>query len=43
MTAAMVAGVVSPVAAAGKTFPDVQPGSWSAEYIDYLVAKSNRR
>ncbi|MGG0231559.1 S-layer homology domain-containing protein [Bacillus tropicus] len=38
MTAAMVAGVVSPVAA-GKTFPDVQPGSWSAEYIDYLVAK----
>ena len=42
MTAAMVAGVVSPVAA-GKTFPDVQPGSWSAEYIDYLVAKSNRR
>ncbi|HFU7089592.1 TPA: S-layer homology domain-containing protein [Bacillus cereus] len=39
MTAAMVAGVVSPVAAAGKTFPDVQPGSWSAEYIDYLVAK----
>ncbi|MDM5237849.1 S-layer homology domain-containing protein [Bacillus cereus] len=39
MTAAMVAGVVSPVAAAGKTFPDVDPGSWSAEYIDYLVAK----
>ncbi|MFU2032374.1 S-layer homology domain-containing protein [Bacillus wiedmannii] len=39
MTAAMVAGVVSPVAAAGKSFPDVQPGSWSAEYIDYLVAK----
>ncbi|MFK4312408.1 hypothetical protein ABH963_002322 [Bacillus sp. RC55] len=39
MTAAMVAGVVSPVAAAGKTFPDVEPGSWSAEYIDYLVAK----
>ncbi|PFZ32059.1 S-layer protein, partial [Bacillus wiedmannii] len=29
----------SPVAAAGKSFPDVQPGSWSAEYIDYLVAK----
>ena len=25
MTAAMVAGVVSPVAAAGKSFPDVQP------------------
>ncbi|AUD24456.1 TPA: S-layer homology domain-containing protein [Bacillus cereus] len=39
MTAAMVAGVVSPVAAAGKSFPDVQTGSWSAEYIDYLVAK----
>ncbi|MDR4985991.1 S-layer homology domain-containing protein [Bacillus cereus] len=39
MTAAMVAGVVSPVAAAGKSFPDVDPGSWSAEYIDYLVAK----
>ncbi|WP_144613143.1 S-layer homology domain-containing protein [Bacillus cereus] len=39
MTAAMVAGVVSPVAAAGKSFPDVEPGSWSAEYIDYLVAK----
>ncbi|MGG0111382.1 S-layer homology domain-containing protein, partial [Bacillus tropicus] len=39
MTAAMVAGVVSPVAAAGKSFPDVPAGSWSAEYIDYLVAK----
>ncbi|MGG5739974.1 MULTISPECIES: S-layer homology domain-containing protein [Bacillus cereus group] len=38
MTAAMVAGVVSSVAA-GKTFSDVQPGSWSEEYINYLVAK----
>ena len=29
MTAAMVAGVVSPVAAAGKTFPDVPAGHWA--------------
>ncbi|RKF44193.1 S-layer protein [Bacillus wiedmannii] len=38
MTAAMVAGVVSPVAAAGKTFPDVD-GHWSKESVYYLVDK----
>ncbi|GAB6469791.1 S-layer homology domain-containing protein [Bacillus paranthracis] len=38
MTAAMVAGVVSPVAAAGKTFPDVD-GHWSKESVYYLVEK----
>ncbi len=39
MTAAMVAGVVSPVAAAGKSFPDVPSNHWAAESIDYLVGK----
>ncbi|EMY8535853.1 S-layer homology domain-containing protein [Bacillus cereus group sp. TH43LC] len=39
MTAAMVAGVVSPVAAAGKTFPDVPAGHWAEESINYLVDK----
>ena len=39
MTAAMVAGVVSPVAAAGKTFPDVD-GHWSKESVYYLVEKA---
>ncbi|MGH0951459.1 hypothetical protein [Bacillus mycoides] len=29
MTAAMVAGVVSPVAAAGKSFPDVPADHWA--------------
>ncbi|HGH7176714.1 TPA: S-layer homology domain-containing protein [Bacillus wiedmannii] len=38
MTAAMVAGVVSPVAAAGKTFPDVE-NHWSKESVYYLVEK----
>lgn len=39
MTAAMVAGVVSPVAAAGKTFPDVPAGHWAEGSISYLVDK----
>lgn len=39
MTAAMVAGVVSPAAAAGKTFPDVPADHWAVDSIDYLVAK----
>lgn len=39
MTAAMVAGVVSPVAAAGKKFPDVPADHWAAGSIDYLVGK----
>ncbi|MGZ7147372.1 S-layer homology domain-containing protein [Bacillus sp. BC08] len=39
MTAAMVAGVVSPVAAAGKTFPDVPEKFWGEESINYLVEK----
>lgn len=39
MTAAMVAGVVSPVAAAGKTFPDVPSDHWAAESIYYLADK----
>ncbi|WP_270607223.1 S-layer homology domain-containing protein [Bacillus mobilis] len=38
MTAAMVAGIVSPVAAAGKTFPDVE-NHWSKESVYYLVEK----
>ncbi|EOV9528818.1 S-layer homology domain-containing protein [Bacillus cytotoxicus] len=38
MTAAMVAGVVSPVAAAGKTFPDVEK-HWSKDSVYYLVEK----
>ena len=39
MTAAMVAGVVSPVAAAGKSFPDIPAGHWAEESINYLVDK----
>ncbi|MDM5192295.1 S-layer homology domain-containing protein [Bacillus hominis] len=39
MTAAMVAGVVSPVAAAGKTFPDVPAKFWAEDSINYLVEK----
>ncbi|KWU53053.1 S-layer protein [Bacillus mycoides] len=39
MTAAMVAGVVSPVAAAGKTFPDVPAGHWGIDSINYLTEK----
>ncbi|MFQ6177841.1 S-layer protein EA1 [Bacillus paranthracis] len=39
MTAAMVAGVVSPIAAAGKSFPDVPAGHWAEESINYLVDK----
>ncbi|PGV59839.1 S-layer protein [Bacillus cereus] len=39
MTAAMVAGVVSPVAAAGKSFPDVPAGDWAEASINYLVEK----
>ncbi|EEL89317.1 S-layer protein [Bacillus cereus] len=39
MTAAMVAGVVSPVAAAGKSFPDVPAGDWAEDSINYLVGK----
>ncbi|HDR4604140.1 S-layer protein EA1 [Bacillus cereus] len=39
MTAAMVAGVVSPVAAAGKSFPDVPAGHWAEGSINYLVDK----
>ncbi|SME18723.1 S-layer protein precursor [Bacillus mobilis] len=39
MTAAMVAGVVSPVAAAGKSFPDVPAGHWGLDSINYLVDK----
>ncbi|MGH0927753.1 S-layer homology domain-containing protein [Bacillus pacificus] len=39
MTAAMVAGVVSPVAAAGKSFPDVPANHWGLESINYLVDK----
>nr|WP_144505671.1 S-layer homology domain-containing protein [Bacillus mycoides] len=39
MTAAMVAGVVSPVAAAGKTFPDVPAKHWAEDSINYLVEK----
>ena len=38
MTAAMVAGVVSPVAA-GKTFPDVPAKFWAEDSINYLVEK----
>ncbi|PGZ45819.1 S-layer protein [Bacillus anthracis] len=38
MTAAMVAGVVSPVAA-GKSFPDVPAGHWAEDSINYLVDK----
>ncbi|GAB6562405.1 S-layer homology domain-containing protein [Bacillus mobilis] len=38
MTAAMVAGIVSPVAAAGKTFPDVE-NHWSKDSVYYLVEK----
>ncbi|WP_277926658.1 MULTISPECIES: S-layer homology domain-containing protein [unclassified Bacillus cereus group] len=37
MATAMVAGVVTPVAAAGKTFPDVP--SWAANSVNYLVEK----
>ncbi|RWS39140.1 S-layer homology domain-containing protein [Bacillus mycoides] len=39
MTAAMVAGVVSPVAAAGKSFPDVPANHWALDSINYLVDK----
>ncbi|TBX54768.1 S-layer homology domain-containing protein [Bacillus mycoides] len=39
MTAAMVAGIVSPVAAAGKSFPDVPAGHWAEDSINYLVEK----
>ncbi|PEC85686.1 S-layer protein Sap [Bacillus cereus] len=39
MTAAMVAGVVSPVAAAGKSFPDVPADHWGIDSINYLVEK----
>lgn len=39
MTAAMVAGVVSPVAAASKSFPDVPADHWAADSIKYLVDK----
>ena len=39
MTAAMVAGVVSPVAAAGKSIPDVPAGHWGLDSINYLVDK----
>ncbi len=39
MTAAMVAGVVSPVAAAGKSFPDVPEKFWAEDSINYLVEK----
>ncbi|MDM5237850.1 S-layer homology domain-containing protein [Bacillus cereus] len=39
MTAAMVAGVVSPVAAAGKSFPDVPADHWGLDSINYLVDK----
>ncbi|EJQ53943.1 hypothetical protein IEQ_00691 [Bacillus cereus BAG6X1-2] len=39
MTAAMVAGVVSPVAAAGKTFPDVPANHWGIDSINYLTEK----
>ncbi|MGU3372947.1 S-layer homology domain-containing protein [Bacillus mycoides] len=38
MTAAMVAGVVSPVAA-GKSFPDVPADHWALDSINYLVDK----
>ncbi|TPV45822.1 S-layer homology domain-containing protein [Bacillus dicomae] len=39
MTAAMVAGVVSPVAAATKSFPDVPAKFWAEDSINYLVEK----
>ncbi|WP_170958149.1 MULTISPECIES: S-layer homology domain-containing protein [Bacillus] len=39
MTAAMVAGVVTPAAAAGKSFPDVPADHWAADSINYLVDK----
>ncbi|MED1507402.1 S-layer homology domain-containing protein [Bacillus proteolyticus] len=39
MTAAMVAGVVSPVAAAGKSFPDVPVNHWGIDSINYLAEK----
>ncbi|MRR40493.1 S-layer protein EA1 [Bacillus anthracis] len=39
MTAAIVAGIVSPVAAAGKSFPDVPAGHWAEGSINYLVDK----
>ncbi|MGH0942284.1 S-layer homology domain-containing protein [Bacillus mycoides] len=39
MTAAMVAGVVSPVAAAGKSFPDVPADHWGIDSINYLAEK----
>jgi hypothetical protein len=35
----MVAGVVSPVAAAGKSFPDVPADHWALDSINYLVDK----
>ncbi len=37
MTAAMVAGVVSPVATENKSFPDVPSDHWATESIYYLV------
>ena len=39
MTAAMVAGVVSPVAAAGKSFPDVPAKFWAEDSIKKKVEK----
>lgn len=39
MATAMVAGVVTPAAAAGKSFPDVPAGHWGVESINYLVEK----
>ncbi|OTY13043.1 S-layer protein [Bacillus mycoides] len=39
MTAVMVAGVVSPVAAAGKSFPDVPADHWGIDSINYLTEK----
>lgn len=39
MTAAMVAGVVTPAAAATKSFPDVPADHWAADSINYLVDK----
>ncbi|MEM5687311.1 hypothetical protein AAHB49_16500 [Bacillus cereus] len=43
MTAAMVAGVVAPVAASASenAFPDVQSGQWYTKAINEMAAKKS--
>ena len=45
MTAAMVAGVVAPVAASASenAFPDVQSGQWYTKAINEMAAKNHLR